>query len=403
MRFIDVIIFGGVFSSFITAILLFTKCRYHAHANKLLGTVIFIWGWYALIYLLMITGWLRDVPHLYRIGNPLYYLIPPCSFLYVRTLLYDEVKFRKWDWLHFLPALISFIDLIPFYLADAETKRKIIEEIYQNFSTSYLKGSGFIPSFWHFQLRWVHGLIYLMLQVGLIVKVLGKNKNRDFKNFKTVINWLITFVSFSAFIYIGLAIWSIFAWIKLRSGIDLFVMTRSLPDTLQITGFICLSAYLFFKPEILYGIPRPHMLNAQNKASIDPNDSEVKLREAPFQADLILQYTSRLDSYMEMHQPFLIKGLNIIALSRLLNMPNHHLSYLLNHHYHKRFTDFINDYRVEFIKKRFQQANWKEYTFEGLAIEAGFSSRSNFFTAFKKATHLSPSEYLKKHNLKEAN
>jgi AraC-like DNA-binding protein len=392
MKFQDLVLIGGIFCSLITSILLFAKGKNQIHANRLLGIVIFAWCWYTFLMLIIVTGWIRHVPHIYRIGSPLYYLIPPCGYLYVRSLLYDETKFRKWDWLHFLPAILNVIDLIPFYLADTATKRQIVEAIYQNFNLSVLKGSGFLPAFWHFQLRWVQGIIYLIAQGLMIRSMLAKNKGEDFTHFKTVTNWVITFSCFDAFIYVGLGAMSVMAWINLGTNVNLMSSARSIPTYLQIIGFMSLSIYLFFKPEILYGIPR----YVASKTSNEPIIQEVGcIKEAPFSAALISAYALKLDEYMEAHQPFKMQGLTINDLGKQLNMPVHHLSYLLNNHYQKRFTDFINDYRIEFIKNRFLDNHWKDYTFEGLALEAGFISRSNFFTAFKKATGLAPSEYLK--------
>jgi AraC-like DNA-binding protein len=405
MKFQDVILIGGIFCGLITTLLLLTKGKNNIHANRLLAVSIFTWGWYTLIYLLIVTGWIRSVPHIFRIGSPLYYLIPPCSYLYVRSLLYDEVKFRKTDWLHFLPAILNLIDLIPFYLADTATKMQVVDAAYHNFNAAYQKGSGILPAFWHFQLRWIQGIIYLIVQSVMIRSMLVKNKGEDFKNFKTVIRWVITFTAFLAFLYVGLGIMSIIAWVNLGSSVNLITSGRSIPSYLQIIGFMGLSMYLFFKPEILYGIPRYLGVNE----AMPVNEQELPLqelspatkketafiKEAPFSATMISQYGIRLNEYMKTQQPFKTQGLTINDLSKQLNMPLHHLSYLLNNHYQKRFTDFINDYRVEFIKSRFQDSNWKDYTFEGLAVEAGFISRSNFFTAFKKSTGLAPSEYLK--------
>ena len=397
MKFQDLMLVGGVFSSLITSIVLFTRNK----ANRLLGVVIFSWGWYAFLLLIVVTGWIIHAPYLYRIGSPLYYLIPPCGFLYVRSLVFGETKFRKWDWLHFIPAFLNLIDLIPFYLTDFETKKKIAESIYQDFSLSYQKGSGIFPAFWHFQLRWIQGIIYLVLQCQLLIKVINY---KDIVLSSAIKRWLITFTSFCALIYIGLAIMSIIAWINLDKPINILTTARSIPTYLQLTGFMFLSIYLFFQPEVLYGSPNvqikavPDVLSQPTgddlPAQLDVKES-ITTKEAPFRNELISVYTHQLDDYMEKEMPYKTQGLVIGDLSKQLHIPLHHLSYLLNSHYQRRFTDFINEYRVGFIMQRFQEPNWKDYTFEGLANEAGFSSRSNFFNAFKKITGLSPSDYLK--------
>ncbi len=88
----------GLFSGFITSLILFFKTTgYQRHANRLLAVVIFGWSWYVFIYLMILSGHLKEFHHLFRVGSPLYYLIPPLSCLYVRSILHDESRFRKLD------------------------------------------------------------------------------------------------------------------------------------------------------------------------------------------------------------------------------------------------------------------------------------------------------------------
>ncbi|WP_242457701.1 helix-turn-helix domain-containing protein [Pedobacter sp. BS3] len=407
MRFYDILVAGGVLTSFLTSLLLFTRGRYQLHANRLLGVVIFTWGWYALLYLLVITGWIRSIPWIHRVGSPLYYLIPPCSYLYVRSVLLDETKFRKCDWLHFIPALINVIDLMPFYLADMETKKAVVNAITTDFNLSYQKGSGMIPAFWHFQLRWIQGIVYLVFQWALLYRITKKDK---LENFSNVTGWLFTFSAFSTIIYTGLGIMSVIAWLNLGSGVNLLSSARSVPALLQILGFMCLSVYLFFKPDILYGIPRevytsksPVANTGQIKVeqSTDHHHKESKKdscttskREAPFNPELMNMYVCRLETYVRLEEPFKKQGFTVNELALALQIPLHHLSYVLNHYYKQRFTDFINTCRVNYVKKRLEREDWRSFTLEALANEAGFASRSTFFTSFKKVTGLSPSQYL---------
>ena len=395
-KFYDVLIIGGIFTSFITSILLFTRGRYQLHANRLLGVVMFILGWYGLIYLLVITGWIKIIPWMYRIGSPLYYLIPACSYLYVRSVLLDETRFRKYDWLHFIPALINLIDLLPFYFTDIETKRAIANTITTDFNQSYQKGSGLIPAFWHFQLRWMLGVAYLAFQWKLLFHIIQRD---TLKEFKKVVNWLLTFTSFNTVIYIGLATMSIIAWINLGTNTNINILSsgRSIPMFLQIMGFMCMSVYLFFKPEVLYGIPRPHQQTEGDNMLIN-EESKAEAIEKTFDPELIAFYISHLENHLQKQETFKKKGVTVNELAIDLNIPLHHLSYVLNNHFKQRFTDFINGYRVNYILKRIESGDWRSFTFEGLAKEAGFSSRSTFFSAFKKVTGVSPSQYIQSKN-----
>lgn len=385
IKFYDILVSGSVFTSFIASVLLFTRGKNQPYANRLLGVVIFTWGWYALLYLLVITGWLRYMPGIYRVGSPLYYLIPACSYLYTRSILLEETRFRKYDWVHFLPAVINVVDLLPFYFSDSETKRVIVNSIVNNFNDSYQKGSGLIPAFWHFQFRWMLGIVYLVFQWSILYRVVIRNKLRGYKQ---VIDWLFIFTIFSSVIYVGLGTMSIIAWVNLGTRLNPLSSARSIPTLLQVMGFTCLSVYLFFKPEVLYGIPRvPEAPSVKEK--LPETD-----REAPFSPGLMDLYVEQLEIYISEQEPFKRHGFTVTELAQALKMPLHHLSYVLNYYYKQRFTDFINNYRVNYIKKQLESDSWRSYTLEALAKESGFSSRSTFSVAFKKFTGLSPSQYL---------
>ena len=59
------------------------------------------------------------------------------------------------------------------------------------------------------------------------------------------------------------------------------------------------------------------------------------------------------------------------------------------------FNDFINEYRILFCIDKLFKKEWKYKKLEAIAEDAGFNNRNTFTTAFKKATGLNPSEFLK--------
>ena len=60
------------------------------------------------------------------------------------------------------------------------------------------------------------------------------------------------------------------------------------------------------------------------------------------------------------------------------------------------FNDFVNKYRVEEVKKAFDNGDHKKSTLLGIAFDCGFNSKATFNRAFKKNTGLSPKDYLEK-------
>ena len=55
--------------------------------------------------------------------------------------------------------------------------------------------------------------------------------------------------------------------------------------------------------------------------------------------------------------------------------------------------DYVNQFRVEEVKKRMSDINYKHLTLLGIALDCGFNSKSSFNNIFKKITNYTPTEY----------
>lgn len=103
----------------------------------------------------------------------------------------------------------------------------------------------------------------------------------------------------------------------------------------------------------------------------------------------------KIDECMRVSQLYRNKKISLTSLSAELGIGRHRLSSLINNYYHLSFFDYINSCRISSIKE--QMANTeilRRYTIEMLAHDAGFTSRSAFYNAFRKETGISPKEYL---------
>ncbi|KQC00451.1 helix-turn-helix domain-containing protein [Pedobacter sp. Hv1] len=109
-----------------------------------------------------------------------------------------------------------------------------------------------------------------------------------------------------------------------------------------------------------------------------------------------------LTKAMKEDKIFQQKKISLNAIAAQLNLSTHQLSSLINEHYQQNFTDFINTYRINFIKDQLRsKANFQQTTIEALGYEAGFSSKSSFFAVFKKQTGLSPLSFANTLNRKK--
>jgi AraC-like DNA-binding protein len=103
----------------------------------------------------------------------------------------------------------------------------------------------------------------------------------------------------------------------------------------------------------------------------------------------------KLQQFMENEKPFLDPELSLSSLSKAVGLNRNQLSQLINTHIGENFYDFINKYRIDEVKRLMVDPEKQKYNLLGIALEAGFKSKSTFNLIFKRFTGLTPTEYKK--------
>ncbi|QHT67743.1 AraC family transcriptional regulator [Rhodocytophaga rosea] len=109
--------------------------------------------------------------------------------------------------------------------------------------------------------------------------------------------------------------------------------------------------------------------------------------------NLCRNYSERIETYFEQKKPYLDPELTMQKVAAELNMPLHHLSMVLNECIGYSFTDYVNRYRIEEVKRKLTEMQYLKI--ESIGYEAGFNSKATFNRVFKKHCRQSPSEYQK--------
>ena len=107
------------------------------------------------------------------------------------------------------------------------------------------------------------------------------------------------------------------------------------------------------------------------------------------------QEFDRIHSHVLEQQKYLEPDLSMNTLASELDMSVSHLSKLVNSHSSYNFSDYINSLRVEQSKKLLADPAFKDYTIVAIGLECGFNSRSTFYSAFRKFTSKTPTQFLK--------
>lgn len=151
-------------------------------------------------------------------------------------------------------------------------------------------------------------------------------------------------------------------------------------NAISIALLMIVAALIFF-PELLSDILIVSEL-AYAKSRLGGIDTQSKLKE--------------LDRLMSIDKQFQNEDLGLATLAELVGLNSHQLSELINSHFGIGFPRYIREQRVE-EAKRLLLANTKTSVL-AISMETGFKSQSNFYTAFKEITGISPGEFRKQYS-----
>ena len=388
----EVILLGSIFCSAITVYLLFNKADiYQLFSSRILAVFFIANTWCALAYLLIISNWIIYIPHFYKTAAPFNFLIPLLGYLYIRTLLKNEVAFQKYDWLHFIPFVACLINYLPLYTMGATEKSKLVALLIEDYSINYTSKDGFLPENIIRGARIIQIPIYLFFQWQLVLTFNKKKIAPIYEAHKKhVLKWLTIFNWNSSLILISVLF--LFALFYFNPEIVTSKMIIIIPALAIAIGYLILSSFLLLNPAVLFGFPN----NISNNEK--ENASKLKVSHRLITKNYE-KTTEELLSYFKVNQPFLKTTISINEVAHALNISVSELSFIINHKFNQRFTDFVNKYRIEFVIDKIEEGFCDKFTVESLSIMAGFASKSTFNIAFKKIMNCTPTEFIgQKHN-----
>ena len=386
-----VIFIGSIFSSFITAyLLLFRKLSYQFFSDKLFAFLLLSYSICSIVYLLVTTGFLIQVPFLYRSFAPVNYLIPPLAYFYVRSVLKNESSFKAIELFHLIPFILMAINYLPFYSLPLEDKKKIVLLVTANTNDNLIQ-VGYLPEYIQI-IRPLQCLVYLIFQWKILLDFkkqpivsIFDNHYQKVMRWLTIFNWVITAIVISFLLYV----------VMYSIGIDnegwLVEVLKSVSAILVAISLFILSSYFLIDPNVLFGLP---FVNPKSKVKSHSN-SEAKIINTTIKQDFDTDAKLILE-YFDQKKPFLRPDLNISSLSVELDIPTRELSFILNHYFKEKFTDFVNSYRIQYVLDEINKGKLMTQTQISIAVEAGFSGKQSFYNAFRKSYHCTPTEFLKK-------
>lgn len=393
----DLILLTGAAQGFFLALLLLRKAG-NLKANRILAVLIIAYSLFILNALFIRSPLFERYPHVVVVLGELPLLFGPLHYFYAKFLIDKQAKFSNIEWLQLVPFLIFKIYPIPAYFLSAQ-------ELF-----AFIKNMERVGDPVYTVLGWViavQGLTYMIMTLALIRKYTQRIK----ENYSTIdeinLNWLknITFMA--------LAVWIV---VFIEEGLELFnsnllggnsqLIAMLTAAFVYALGYMGLSKSEIFSQKIISDWNETDLESEQSDLKADGGslrsnpplgDREPKkYQKSGLSMDRAQNIGSDLQTLMKEEKPYMNSDLTLTQLAQLLRVSAHNLSEVINTHMGQNFFDFINQYRVEQVKKDLANPQKQQFTFLALALEAGFNSKSSFNAIFKKHVGLTPSEYRKR-------
>ncbi|MGC1516280.1 MAG: helix-turn-helix transcriptional regulator [Maribacter sp.] len=202
------------------------------------------------------------------------------------------------------------------------------------------------------------------------------------------LNWIRTFLGLGAVV---LFLWFFAVVINLFVD-ESFQPYSNYPLRLSSSILIYWIGYQgFFRYVVLQDrIELRNEIRRANPVELNEHESELKILKKHAKSESKFK---QYDAFIRNNQKFLDPYLSLDAICEELDTSTSSLSKLVNSHAGENFADYINRLRVEQAKKLLSDHEFSSYTIVSIGLECGFNSKSTFYTAFKKFTKQTPTQY----------
>ena len=309
----------------------------------------YLFASFLLISLVDLSGFFLNTPDhkvvkAFKISSIL--LQMPLYYLYVNAACYYNFTLKKHHILHGIPFLFFFCIFSITGVSDQSEQAFDIISIVQYYSY----------------------IIAVFLTLKSFKKLYQENYSSDYHlTYRWLLQTTILFLIGNFFVLLR-------GFVKTNDPVFIYLYTFS---SLFVLFVIC-----WFVMTALY---RPNLLAGINKDLV-PLKAEREPGEKTEELHILI-------SFMQSEKPYLDDKLTLQKLAEQIKLPEKQLSSLINQQTGKHFFDFINEFRINDAKSLLKSQ--PQLTVLEILYEVGFNSKSSFYTAFKKETGLTPTDYRK--------
>lgn len=347
----------GVIQSFI----LFRAGRVDQRCNRFLSFYIFSFS------VILIDSSLKIMDSEFQLPNftSIPFLFSGFSlFLYAKNYV-EEQESRKELIFHSLPMLSAILLFFINYLSQKVSflpvifsQNPVVNNIVMNLS----------------------GGLHMIVYLSLTVRILGKDGFSK-PEMKSKLSWLRFLISTSLIVCLAVLTLVCFT-IILRENFDIrwaYIVWTVMSILIYGIGYAALQ-----KPAVF--LPMGQVLS-------NISGTITKYRNTNVSKDMVKSTVHKIEILMEEEQLYKQPSLTLQKFASDLGISPNVLSRIINEHYKLNYNQLLNEYRLEEVKKKISDPAFDKYTILGIAMEAGFNSKSSFNEFFRKRMNMSPNEY----------
>jgi len=361
------------------------------NSNRLVTVLLSFWifsrFFYAFGFYLEFTGFIIDFPYVLLFFTPVYYAAPVCGYLFIKSLLNQQTKLRPIEYLHFIPAVLSIIEICISNFVSPINYNQIARDLVQTQNMAFIFDIGFLPPSFHF---WVKNLI-MAIYLGLSWDALFRSGLMKIKGWKNPKKLFLSLALIQNSLFHLMIVFNSF------SLNNVLFTTQQLHDSQTVVFFVVIITFGFlfiivnelklvygysiFEEKFIVKSPKPKEFSKENPIEINSSPSE---RDSVF----------LLERIMLEEKFFLLPKHDLIirSLAKASSLPVQKCSRLINIMLGVSFPDWVNKFRIDHFIQSFPK-KCSSKTIDAIALESGFTSRTTFYRAFKKEKGMMPSDY----------
>lgn len=370
----------AIFQGIVLGVVILKSSLFSSKSNKYLAYLLFALSMVLLNYVFEIEGTFKSYPLLRFLDYIEWiFLLPVFIFLFIINRIDDTIKNRQRAYLYYIPFIYSSTFVIIYHLNDIlgiykiTDSRIFIINILMLIQLLFAFIIILFPPFYSYfmirhlkdpqEKRWVITLLttlYLLLSTWLITYMTGFFFGIDISSTMSGLALSATFIMH----------WTAYI------GIYKYKLAKNKE-----------AVYHFINNDLVIIHPNPQVA----ESSITQENNTAEESRESITADNL--YFQKLELLCKDEHIYTDSTLNREKVAEKLGISAGYVSQIVNTITGDNFAHYINQYRVEAVKEMISDPEYDNYNLLTMGLEAGFTSKTTFFKAFKKVTGQTPNEY----------